>query len=51
MPVWLFSSGPLDDSAAEGDIPAVPQVQQVAKEIRARGHRTFGGRLTPLLIG
>ncbi len=47
MPVWLFSSGPLDDSAAEGDIPPVPQVQQVAKEIRARGHATFGGRLTP----
>ena len=46
VPVWLFSSGPLDDSARSGDIAAVPQVQAVARRIEARGHMTFGGMLT-----
>ncbi|WP_338693123.1 flavodoxin domain-containing protein [Streptomyces sp. Q6] len=45
-PVWLFSSGPLDDSATRGDIPPVSAVQRVADRIDARGHITFGGRLT-----
>jgi menaquinone-dependent protoporphyrinogen oxidase len=45
MPVWLFSSGPLDDSARSGDIAAVPQVQEIARRLEARGHMTFGGRL------
>jgi menaquinone-dependent protoporphyrinogen oxidase len=45
LPVWLFSSGPLDDSAAAGDIAAVPQVQEIARQLEARGHMTFGGRL------
>jgi menaquinone-dependent protoporphyrinogen oxidase len=45
VPVWLFSSGPLDDSAASGDIAAVPQVQEIARRVEARGHMTFGGRL------
>ena len=45
MPVWLFSSGPLDDSATSGDIAAVPQVQEIARRLEARGHMTFGGRL------
>jgi menaquinone-dependent protoporphyrinogen oxidase len=43
-PVWLFSSGPLNGSAAE-EIPPVPQVDQLARRIGARGHVTFGGRL------
>jgi menaquinone-dependent protoporphyrinogen oxidase len=43
-PVWLFSSGPLDGSAAE-PIPPVPQVQELLERIGARGHVTFGGRL------
>jgi menaquinone-dependent protoporphyrinogen oxidase len=47
MPVWLFSSGPLDDSARPGDLAAVPQVQSIAAAIEARGHMTFGGRLEP----
>ena len=47
MPVWLFSSGPLDDTARPGDIAAVPQVQGIAADIEARGHMTFGGRLEP----
>ena len=43
-PVWLFSSGPLNGSAAE-EIPPVPQVQELVERIGARGHVTFGGRL------
>lgn len=46
VPVWLFSSGPLDDSAAAGNIAPVPQVQAIARRLEARGHMTFGGRLT-----
>lgn len=46
LPVWLFSSGPLDDSAASGEIAPVPQVQEIARRLEARGHMTFGGRLT-----
>lgn len=46
-PVWLFSSGPLDDSAAHGDLPPVPQVQRLLERIHAQGHITFGGRLQP----
>lgn len=45
MPVWLFSSGPLDTSAASGDIAPVSQVHEIARRLEARGHMTFGGRL------
>lgn len=45
MPVWLFSSGPLDDSARSGDIAAVPQVNELARQVEVRGHMTFGGVL------
>jgi menaquinone-dependent protoporphyrinogen oxidase len=47
VPVWLFSSGPLDDSADRGDLPASPQVEILAERVGARGHVTFGGRLAP----
>jgi menaquinone-dependent protoporphyrinogen oxidase len=47
VPVWLFSSGPLDDSAERGDIPATTQVAVLAERIGAQGHVTFGGRLAP----
>lgn len=47
MPVWLFSSGPLDDSASHTELPPVPQVQHAMEWIGARDHRTFGGRLLP----
>lgn len=43
--VWLFSSGPLDDSATEKDIPPVRSVRKAMDWIGARGHMTFGGRL------
>lgn len=46
IPVWLFSSGPLDDSADEREIPPVSQAAEAARRLRARGHVTFGGRLT-----
>ncbi|WP_218014402.1 flavodoxin domain-containing protein [Mycolicibacterium palauense] len=44
-PVWLVSSGPLDDSAAQGEIAPVRQVAKLAARIGARGHKTFGGAL------
>jgi menaquinone-dependent protoporphyrinogen oxidase len=44
-PVWLFSSGPLDDSATEKDIPPIRPVRKAIEQIGARGHVTFGGRL------
>ncbi|MEU9020375.1 flavodoxin domain-containing protein [Actinomadura sp. NPDC048394] len=46
-PVWLFSSGPLDHSAEEGEIGPVPGVAKFARRVGARGHATFGGRLDP----
>ncbi|MEU6820955.1 flavodoxin domain-containing protein [Streptomyces atriruber] len=45
-PVWLFSSGPLDDSASEGDIPPVPSVRRILIRVQAEEHITFGGCLT-----
>jgi menaquinone-dependent protoporphyrinogen oxidase len=44
-PVWLFSSGPLDNSAEAREIPPVPQAARAAREVNARGHATFGGAL------
>jgi menaquinone-dependent protoporphyrinogen oxidase len=44
-PVWLFSSGPLDDSAAERAIPPTHEVATLVQRIGALGHETFGGRL------
>ncbi|MGW2829550.1 flavodoxin domain-containing protein [Streptomyces sp. NPDC001286] len=44
-PVWLFSSGPLDASASEKDIPPVPWVRRAVDKLDARGHVTFGGCL------
>jgi menaquinone-dependent protoporphyrinogen oxidase len=46
-PVWLVSSGPLDDSATSKEIPPVKQVAGVMASIGARGHVTVGGRLEP----
>lgn len=45
VPVWLFSSGPLDDSAERGDLPPPRQVRALMDRIGAAGHVTFGGRL------
>jgi menaquinone-dependent protoporphyrinogen oxidase len=45
VPVWFFSSGPLDDSADRQAIPATAQVAVLAERVGAKGHVTFGGRL------
>lgn len=47
MPVWLVSSGPLDDSAAQHEIPPTSQVRKLATRVGARDHVTFGGYLAP----
>ncbi|MFJ9717093.1 flavodoxin domain-containing protein [Streptomyces sp. NPDC101213] len=44
-PVWFFSSGPLDASAAERDIPPVPGVRRAMDGLDVVEHVTFGGRL------
>jgi menaquinone-dependent protoporphyrinogen oxidase len=45
LPVWLFSSGPLDSRLALANLPITEHAQEVTGAIGARGHRTFGGRL------
>jgi menaquinone-dependent protoporphyrinogen oxidase len=45
VPVWFFSSGPLDASARTGDVAPVPSVAKLAREIEISGHQTFGGYL------
>jgi hypothetical protein len=45
VPVWFFSSGPLDESAEHGEIPPTKQVQILMERVGAQGHVTFGGRL------
>jgi menaquinone-dependent protoporphyrinogen oxidase len=46
LPVWLFSSGPTDGSAAGGSLAPVPEVQRLARSIDIAGHMTFGGLMT-----
>lgn len=46
-PVWLFSSGPLDDTAAGTEIPPVGHVRKAMTQTGAVGHMTFGGALAP----
>ncbi|MET9886674.1 flavodoxin domain-containing protein [Streptomyces sp. NPDC006430] len=50
-PVWLFSSGPLDASAEEKDIPPVPSVAREMQKLGAREHVTFGGSVTAATPG
>jgi menaquinone-dependent protoporphyrinogen oxidase len=47
IPVWMFSSGPLDGSADQKAIAPPRQVAVLGERIGSRGHRTFGGRLAP----
>jgi menaquinone-dependent protoporphyrinogen oxidase len=47
VPVWFFSSGPLDDSAEAGAIAPTAQVRSLMARIGVRDHVTFGGRLAP----
>jgi menaquinone-dependent protoporphyrinogen oxidase len=46
-PVWLFASGPLNHDATKGPIKPISHVKQAMKRVNARGHITFGGRLSP----
>ncbi|GAB2727832.1 flavodoxin domain-containing protein [Nocardia thraciensis] len=49
-PVWLFGSGPLDDSADRpdpGKIPGANAVRKTAERLGAREFVLFGGRLAP----
>lgn len=43
--VFMFSSGPLDDSAATKEIPPTRQVRRLMERVGAREHKTFGGWL------
>jgi menaquinone-dependent protoporphyrinogen oxidase len=45
VPVWLFSSGPLDNSADHAELPPTTQVAALAELVGAQAHETFGGRL------
>lgn len=51
VPVFFFSSGPLDDSASTTEIPPVAQVTKLMERVGALGHATFGGRLDPDVTG
>ncbi len=46
IPTYFFSSGPLDASASERDIAPIRSVRALMDRVGARGHATFGGRLT-----
>jgi menaquinone-dependent protoporphyrinogen oxidase len=46
-PTYFFSSGPLDDSAAINNLAPVAGVKTLMERVGARGHATFGGRLSP----
>lgn len=48
-PTYLFSSGPVGTgtSAPASEIPPVPMVRQLMTLVCARGHVTFGGRVSP----
>jgi menaquinone-dependent protoporphyrinogen oxidase len=48
---YFFSSGPLDGTAVQRDIPPVRGVAELMRRVGARGHATFGGRLTPYARG
>jgi menaquinone-dependent protoporphyrinogen oxidase len=46
LPVFFFSSGPLDDSAMRVTIPPTRDVERLMGLVSARAHVTFGGRLS-----
>jgi menaquinone-dependent protoporphyrinogen oxidase len=51
MPVWFFSSGPLDTSATTGSLAPVDGVRALARRVEIREHMTFGGRLDRSTVG
>jgi menaquinone-dependent protoporphyrinogen oxidase len=44
-PLWLFSSGPLDERLARANLPITDHGATITADLGALGHRTFGGRL------
>ena len=46
-PLWLFSSGPLDQKLARAQLPITQHGSEITDGLGARDHRTFGGRLLP----
>ncbi|AHH18319.1 flavodoxin domain-containing protein [Nocardia nova SH22a] len=49
-PVWLFGSGPLDDSLDQtqpAKVPGATAIQKTADRLNARSCTVFGGRLEP----
>ncbi|GGN48628.1 hypothetical protein GCM10011579_001450 [Streptomyces albiflavescens] len=44
-PLWFFSSGPLDATASERDIPPVPGVRRAMNRLDVEEYATFGGCL------
>jgi menaquinone-dependent protoporphyrinogen oxidase len=46
VPVWMFSSGPLDDSAKHRELLPTGSVRSLMTLAGARGHATFGGCLS-----
>jgi menaquinone-dependent protoporphyrinogen oxidase len=47
--VWLFSSGPIGDPPKPDEEPA--EVSDIVKNVHARGHRVFAGRLDRHRLG
>jgi menaquinone-dependent protoporphyrinogen oxidase len=46
VPVWFFSSGPLDDSSDRAEVAPTLEAQMLMDRVGALGHATFGGRLS-----
>lgn len=45
VPVFMFSSGPLDESARRNELPPLPSVARLGQRLGAVRHKMFGGRL------
>jgi menaquinone-dependent protoporphyrinogen oxidase len=50
LPLWLFSSGPL---GVEHPLPSDPpeDIDELCRDLHARDHRIFGGKLNPNDLG
>lgn len=47
MPVWLFSSGPFGAPEEHPTAPTPPIAEKLVKQLGAREHVMFGGRVPP----
>jgi menaquinone-dependent protoporphyrinogen oxidase len=47
MPVWLFSSGPFGAPEEHPTAPTPPGAEKLVKQLGAREHVMFGGRVPP----